>query len=82
MKLAQRQIKELERERIEAIRHSEDPSVDMVRQLLKLKGIGLPVLVFRAREQRLAVHDGILLLAEVPEPQGSGRISRTYTDTA
>jgi len=41
MKLAQRQIKELERERIEAIRHSEDPSVDMVRQLLKLKGIGL-----------------------------------------
>ncbi len=41
MKLAQIQIKELERERIEAIRHSEDPSVDMVRQLLKLKGIGL-----------------------------------------
>lgn len=41
MKLAERQIKELERERIEAIRHSEDPSVDMVRQLLKLKGIGL-----------------------------------------
>lgn len=41
MKLAQRQIKELESERIEAIRHSEDPSVDMVRQLLKLKGIGL-----------------------------------------
>ena len=41
MKLAQRQIKELESERLEAIRHSEDPSVDMVRQLLKLKGIGL-----------------------------------------
>ena len=41
MKLAGRQIKELERERIEAIRYSEDPSVDMVRQLLKLKGIGL-----------------------------------------
>jgi len=41
MKLAERQIKELEWERIEAIRHSEDPSVDMVRQLLKLKGIGL-----------------------------------------
>jgi transposase len=41
MKLAERQIKELERERMEAIRHSEDPSVDMVRQLLKLKGIGL-----------------------------------------
>jgi len=41
MKLAERQIKELERERIEAIRHSEDASVDMVRQLLKLKGIGL-----------------------------------------
>ena len=41
MKLAERQIKELERERIEAIRHSEDPSVDMVRQLLELKGIGL-----------------------------------------
>ena len=41
MKLAERQIKELERDRIDAIRHSEDPSVDMVRQLLKLKGIGL-----------------------------------------
>ncbi|MBA7541224.1 hypothetical protein ES705_33531 [subsurface metagenome] len=41
MKLAGRQIKELGMERIEAIRHSEDPSVDMVRQLLQLKGIGL-----------------------------------------
>jgi len=41
MKLAEGQIKALERERIEAIRHSKDPSVDMVRQLLKLKGIGL-----------------------------------------
>jgi len=41
MELAERQIKELERERIDAIRYSEDPSVDMVRQLLKLKGIGL-----------------------------------------
>lgn len=41
MKLAGRQIKELEMERIESIRQSEDPSVDMVRQLLKLKGIGL-----------------------------------------
>lgn len=41
MKLAGRQIKELEMERIEAIRHSEEPSVDMVRQLLQLKGIGL-----------------------------------------
>jgi len=41
MKLAGRQIKELGMERIEAIRHSEEPSVDMVRQLLQLKGIGL-----------------------------------------
>ncbi len=41
MKLAGRQIKELEMERIEAIRHSEEPSVDMVRKLLQLKGIGL-----------------------------------------
>jgi len=41
MKLAGRQIKEIEMERIEAIRHSEEPSVDMVRQLLQLKGIGL-----------------------------------------
>ncbi len=35
------EIFELEMERIEAIRHSEEPSVDMVRQLLQLKGIGL-----------------------------------------
>ena len=41
LQLAQEQIKELERERIEAIRHSEDESVETVRKLLKLRGIGL-----------------------------------------
>ncbi len=38
---AEGQIKELEAERVEAIRHSEDASVEMARKLLKLKGIGL-----------------------------------------
>ena len=35
------QIKELERQRVEAIRHSDEESVGTVRDLLRLKGIGL-----------------------------------------
>lgn len=38
---AQEQIKELEKERVEAIRHSQETSVVLVRNLLRLKGIGL-----------------------------------------
>jgi len=41
LQLVQEQIKDLERERVEAIRHSEEESVKTVRNLLKLKGIGL-----------------------------------------
>jgi transposase len=41
LKLVNRQIKALEAQRVEAIRHSKDPSVEIVRQLLYLKGIGL-----------------------------------------
>jgi transposase len=41
LQLAQEQIKVLERQRVEAIRHSEDESVGTVRDLLRLKGIGL-----------------------------------------
>jgi transposase len=40
LQLLQEQIKELERERVEAIRHGEDESVQVVRELLRLKGIG------------------------------------------
>ena len=40
LELVQEQIKVLERERAEAIRHSEEESVETVRKLLKLKGIG------------------------------------------
>lgn len=35
------QIRELEAERVDAIRRSADPEVEMVRQLLRLRGIGL-----------------------------------------
>jgi len=38
---AEEQIKELEKERVEAIRHSQEPSVVVVRNLLKLNGVGL-----------------------------------------
>jgi transposase len=41
LQLVQEQIKDLERERVEALRHSEDESVKTVRSLLLLKGIGL-----------------------------------------
>jgi len=41
LQLVQEQIKDLERERVEAIRHSEEESVKTVRDLLKLRGIGL-----------------------------------------
>lgn len=41
LQLVQEQIKELERERVEAIRHSEDESVETARNLLRLRGIGL-----------------------------------------
>ena len=37
----QGQIRELEAQRVEAIRRSTEPQVEMVRQLLRLKGIGL-----------------------------------------
>jgi len=39
--LAQEQIKALETERQEAIRHSSQPEVEQVRQLLRLRGIGI-----------------------------------------
>jgi len=39
--LVEEQIKLVERERIEAIRNSKDPSVEMARQLMWLKGIGI-----------------------------------------
>jgi transposase len=41
MEKVQEQIKALEKERVEAIRHSDDPGVVVVRNLLKLNGIGL-----------------------------------------
>jgi transposase len=41
LQLVQDQIKELEQERVNAIRHSESASVKTVRSLLKVRGIGL-----------------------------------------
>jgi len=41
LQFIQGQIRELEAQRVEAIRRSADPEVEMVRQLLRLKGIGL-----------------------------------------
>jgi len=41
LELVGRQIHELERERVQAIRHSPDPKVEQVRALLRLNGIGL-----------------------------------------
>jgi transposase len=41
LQFIQGQIHELEAERVEAIRRSESPEVEMVRRLLRLKGIGL-----------------------------------------
>jgi transposase len=40
LELVQEQIRELEQERVRAIRHAEDGSVEVVRKLLRLKGIG------------------------------------------
>jgi transposase len=39
--LVQKHIKELERERVEALRYSEEESVETVRNLFRLRGIGL-----------------------------------------
>lgn len=41
LRLVEEHIKELERERVEALRHSEDESVEIVGSLLRLNGIGL-----------------------------------------
>jgi transposase len=41
LQLVQKHIKELERERVEALRHSQEESVETVRNLLRLNGIGL-----------------------------------------
>jgi transposase len=40
LRFVEEQIKELEAERKELIRTSDDPSVEMVRQLMRLRGIG------------------------------------------
>ncbi len=40
LQLLQAQVKELEQARVEAIRHGEDESVEVVRKLLRLNGIG------------------------------------------
>ena len=80
LQLVQEQIKGLERERVEAIRHSQEESVETVRNLLRLKGIGQPVLAFWARERQLAVWDGVFQLAEVQQSQGSGRAGRAGAD--
>jgi transposase len=40
LEFVRQEIKELEKERREMLRTSDDPSVEKVRQLLKLKGIG------------------------------------------
>ena len=72
LELVGRQVKELERARVQEIRHSQDPKVGQVRELLRLNGIGQPVLAFRAREQLLDVRHGVLWLAAVPHGQGGG----------
>jgi len=41
LQFIQGQVRELEAQRVEAIRRSVDPEVEKVRQLLRLKGIGL-----------------------------------------
>ena len=41
LQFIQGQVRELEAQRVEAIRRSADPEVEKVRQLLRLKGIGL-----------------------------------------
>jgi transposase len=41
LQFAEQQIQELEKERQELLRHSEDPSVEQVRQLMRLRGIGI-----------------------------------------
>jgi transposase len=41
LQLVQEQIRDLERERVEAIRHSKEECVETVRNLLRLNGIGL-----------------------------------------
>ena len=80
LQMVQEQIKGLERERVEAIRHSQEESVEIVRNLLRLKGIGQPVLAFWARERQLAVWDGVFQLAEVQQSQRSGRAGRAGAD--
>lgn len=41
LQLVEEHIQELERERVEALRHSEEESIETVRNLLRLNGIGL-----------------------------------------
>jgi len=41
LELVGKQIKELERQRVQEIRHSQDPKVDQVRVLMRLNGIGV-----------------------------------------
>jgi transposase len=81
LKYVEQQIKVLEKERVEAIRHSEEPSVEMARQLLRLKGIGLNsawlyvMEFFSWREFRNGKEVGALA-GLTPTPHESGMMSR------
>src|SRR3990172_1286133 len=81
LQFIQGQIRELEGQRVEAIRRSADPEVEKVRQLLRLKGIGLnsawvnTMEFFSWREFRNAKEVGALA-GLTPTPYQSGDSSR------
>ena len=81
LQFIQGQIRELEGQRVEAIRRSADPEVEKVRQLLRLKGIGLnsawvnTLEFFSWREFRNAKEVGALA-GLTPTPYQSGDSSR------
>ena len=81
LQFIQGQVRELEAQRVEAIRRSADPEVEKVRQLLRLKGIGLnsawvnTMEFFSWREFRNAKEVGALA-GLTPTPYQSGDSSR------
>ena len=81
MQVVQSQIKTLEAKRVDLIRHSSRPDVEMVRQLLRLKGIGvasswLYVMEFFAWRKFRNRREVGALAGLAPTPHQSGKEAR------
>ena len=73
LEMVDRQVDEVKAERADLLKVSESSDVEMVRQLLDLRGDW--------SQQRVALCDGVFWLATVSQSSGGGDVGRSYSDT-